>query len=167
MKTISEVRKEGIQALTNTLGPVDMARFIQSFETGSGDYTKERHEWLPDNLDEVKSDLIERQKKRKDKETSLNIRPKKEIRLSEEDPMSAKTLHQIQQEGLDVLVEKLGPDDAIRFFQIYETGSGDWTKDRKKILDNDPDKIIKSIMERRKKSRLRKEYSLFFLSSLS
>jgi hypothetical protein len=65
--------------------------------------------------------------------------------------MSAKTLHQIQQEGLDVLVEKLGPDDTIRFLQIYETGSGDWTKDRKKYLENDPDKIIKSIMERRKK----------------
>ena len=66
--------------------------------------------------------------------------------------MSAKTLHQIQQEGLDILVEKLGPDDAIRFLQIYETGSGDWTKDRKKILENNPDKIIKSIMERRKKT---------------
>ena len=67
MKTISEVRREGIQALTKTLGPVDMARFIQSFETGSGDYTKERHEWLPDTIDEVKTDLLERQKKRKAK----------------------------------------------------------------------------------------------------
>ena len=67
MKTISEVRKEGIQALTKTLGPVDMARFIQSFETGSGDYTKERLEWLPDNLDDVKPGLLERQKKRKAK----------------------------------------------------------------------------------------------------
>lgn len=65
--------------------------------------------------------------------------------------MSVKTLHQIQQEGLDVLVDKLGPDDAIRFLQIYESGSGDWTKDRKKYLDKDPDKIIKHIMERRKK----------------
>ncbi|MDD1687268.1 hypothetical protein [Methanoregula sp.] len=65
--------------------------------------------------------------------------------------MSARTLHQIQQEGLDVLVEKLGPDDAIRFLHIYEPGSGDWTQDRKKILKNDPDKIIKSIMARRKK----------------
>lgn len=65
--------------------------------------------------------------------------------------MSAKTLHPIQQEGLDVLVEKLGLDDAIRVLQIYETGSGDWTKDRKKILEKDPDKIIKSIIERRKK----------------
>jgi hypothetical protein len=67
MKTISEVRREGIQALTKTLGAVDMARFIQSFETGSGDYTKERHEWLPENLDDVKTDLLERQKKRKAK----------------------------------------------------------------------------------------------------
>ena len=66
--------------------------------------------------------------------------------------MSAKTLHQVQQEGLDVLVEKLGPDDAIRFPRIYETGSGDWTKDRKKILEKDPDKILKSIIERRKKT---------------
>ena len=64
--------------------------------------------------------------------------------------MSVKTLHQIQQEGLDLLVEKLGPYDAIRFLQIYEPGSGDWTKDRKKYLENDPDKIIKRIMERRK-----------------
>ena len=65
MKTISEIRKEGIHALTKTLGPVDMARFIQSYETGSGDYTKERHEWLPDNLADVKGSLLERQKKRK------------------------------------------------------------------------------------------------------
>ena len=65
--------------------------------------------------------------------------------------MSGKTLHQVQQEGLEVLMENLGPDDAIRVLQIYESGSGDWTKDRKKILEKDPDKIIKSIMERRKK----------------
>ena len=75
--------------------------------------------------------------------------------------MSARTLHQIQQEGLDVLVEKLGPDDAIRFLQIYETGSGDWTKDRKKILENDPDKIIKSIMARRKKVPAHEHTSCF------
>jgi hypothetical protein len=42
-----------------------MARFIQSYETGTGDYTKERHEWLPDDLDTVKGRLLERQKIRK------------------------------------------------------------------------------------------------------
>ena len=66
--------------------------------------------------------------------------------------MSVKTLHQIQQEGLDLLVDRLGPADAIRFLSIYETGSGDWTADRKKYLETDPDTIIKNIMERRKKS---------------
>ena len=77
--------------------------------------------------------------------------------------MSAKILHQVQQEGLDVLVEKLGPDDAIRFLQIYETGNGDWTKDRKKILEKDPDKIIKEVSwTKGKKFRLR-EFLYFFL----
>jgi hypothetical protein len=65
--------------------------------------------------------------------------------------MSTRTLHQIQKEGLEVLVERLGPDDTIRFLQIYETGSGDWTEDRKKLLTKDPEKIIKSIMAKRKK----------------
>jgi hypothetical protein len=41
--------------------------------------------------------------------------------------------------------------DNMEFSDIQQ---GDWTKDRKKILENDPDKIIKSIMARRKKSRL-------------
>lgn len=62
--------------------------------------------------------------------------------------MSVKTLQQIQQEGCDILVEKPGPDDAIRFLQIDEPGSGDWTKDRKKYLEKDPDKILKRIKER-------------------
>ena len=65
--------------------------------------------------------------------------------------MSVKTLHQIQQEGLLVLVEKLGADDAIRFLQIDEPGCGDWTTDRKRYLENDPDNILNHIMERRKK----------------
>ena len=64
--------------------------------------------------------------------------------------MTTKTLHQIQQEGLEVLIEKPGPADAIRFLRIYDTGSGDWTKDRKKYLEKDPDKLIRSILERRK-----------------
>ena len=31
--------------------------------TGTGDYTKERREWLPKNLSEVKEGLLEKQKK--------------------------------------------------------------------------------------------------------
>lgn len=65
--------------------------------------------------------------------------------------MSGKTLLQIQQEGLEVLVDKLGPADAIRFLQIYDMGSGNWTKEREELLEKDPTIIIKNIMERRKK----------------
>jgi len=35
--------------------------------------------------------------------------------------------------------------------QISDTGSGDWTKDRKKYLEQDPETLIKNIIEHRKK----------------
>lgn len=44
----SSIRKLGLKALAESLGPVGMARFIQQYETGSGDYTKERVKWLKD-----------------------------------------------------------------------------------------------------------------------
>ena len=46
--TFEEIRRRGIEALTRELGPVGMARFLQQFESGQGDYTQERHSWLPD-----------------------------------------------------------------------------------------------------------------------
>ncbi len=40
-----------------------MNRFLQQFETGSGDYTKERHQWLEKlSFDEVIQSIKERQK---------------------------------------------------------------------------------------------------------
>ncbi len=44
--TLEEVRIAGLKALSRELGPVGMVRFLQQFETGSGDYTAERHQWL-------------------------------------------------------------------------------------------------------------------------
>jgi hypothetical protein len=44
--TPDQLRKEGFKALERHLGPDGMIRFLQQFETGSGDYTKERHQWL-------------------------------------------------------------------------------------------------------------------------
>jgi hypothetical protein len=41
-RTFKEVRRDGIAALLETLGPVDTIRFIQRFDLGSGDYTAER-----------------------------------------------------------------------------------------------------------------------------
>lgn len=38
----------GIEALAKALGPVGMVRFLQQYEGGIGNYTKERQEWLKD-----------------------------------------------------------------------------------------------------------------------
>ncbi|MDR1637061.1 MAG: hypothetical protein LBR93_06960 [Treponema sp.] len=38
-----EIRKAGLQALREALGPVGMVRFIQQYENGYGDYTKEKY----------------------------------------------------------------------------------------------------------------------------
>jgi len=44
--TPEEIRKQGIKALERHLGPDGMIRFLQQFDRGTGDYTKERHTWL-------------------------------------------------------------------------------------------------------------------------
>jgi len=42
------IRKAGLEAVAKKLGPLGMVRFLQQFETGRGDYTKERDQWLKD-----------------------------------------------------------------------------------------------------------------------
>ena len=48
-----EVRRLGLEALREALGPVGMVRFIQQFETGIGDYTKEKYNQDDLSLDEI------------------------------------------------------------------------------------------------------------------
>ena len=42
------IRKAGLEAVAKKLGPLGMVRFLQQFETGLGDYTRERTQWLKD-----------------------------------------------------------------------------------------------------------------------
>jgi len=44
--TLEALRRAGLEALTRALGPVGMARFLQQFEIGGGNYSIERHQWL-------------------------------------------------------------------------------------------------------------------------
>ncbi len=39
-----QIRQTGIEVLNRELGPVAMIRFLQQYEKGYGDYSKERHE---------------------------------------------------------------------------------------------------------------------------
>ncbi len=55
-----DIRKKGLEALYKKLGPLGMARFLQQYETGEGDYTRERSAWLShysakDILQEIKA----------------------------------------------------------------------------------------------------------------
>ena len=42
----SNLRRKGLQALHKSLGPVGMVRFLQQFEEGTGDYTRDRKQLL-------------------------------------------------------------------------------------------------------------------------
>ena len=57
VKTLNEIRKMGIDALATALGPIGMVKFIQSFDLGKGDYTKERFQWLDQDMDEIINEI--------------------------------------------------------------------------------------------------------------
>lgn len=42
--SLYQIRMEGWKALTERLGPSGAMRFMMQYDTGYGDYTKERHE---------------------------------------------------------------------------------------------------------------------------
>jgi len=44
--SLNQIKETGLRALSKTLGPVGMVRFLQQFENSGGDYTKDRSKWL-------------------------------------------------------------------------------------------------------------------------
>jgi hypothetical protein len=44
--TPDEIQRRGLEALRERLGRAGMIRFLQQFESGSGDYARERHAWV-------------------------------------------------------------------------------------------------------------------------
>jgi hypothetical protein len=60
--TLAELRRVGLDALVKALGPVGMARFLQQFDPGHGDYTAQRYAILGNpTLDEL-MDEVERRR---------------------------------------------------------------------------------------------------------
>ena len=55
--SLEELRQRGIGALAKELGPVGMARFLQQFEMGSGDYSIDRDQWLSDDVSTIMDDI--------------------------------------------------------------------------------------------------------------
>ncbi len=58
--SLNQIKKIGIDVLANTLGPIDMIRFLQQFDMGKGDYTKERKLWLNNiNIEDIMKGIEE------------------------------------------------------------------------------------------------------------
>ena len=50
---LSEITREAVGVLVRELGVARTLRFLGQYRKGTGDYTADRHEWLPDlTLDE-------------------------------------------------------------------------------------------------------------------
>lgn len=53
-----ELNQKGFEALIAALGYVDAVRFIKQFDSGTGNYTRDRHQWLdPLSLDDIWAEL--------------------------------------------------------------------------------------------------------------
>lgn len=59
--TAHDLRREGLQALFDRLGPAGAIRFLQESDPGRGDYTQERQAWLKDlSVDDVAQSIADR-----------------------------------------------------------------------------------------------------------
>jgi hypothetical protein len=61
--TPAQLRERGYAALLRELGPVDFIRFMQQFEPGSGDYTRDRKQWLSQLTPDEINRLIDQQRR--------------------------------------------------------------------------------------------------------
>jgi len=72
--TQAEIRRLGIEALTKALGPAGMARFMQQFEIGSGDYTRDREQILGNpTIDEIFERIEENRQQQEKGEQQTNF----------------------------------------------------------------------------------------------
>jgi len=60
--SLDQIRREGLKALERHLGPDGLIRFLQQFDTGCGDYTKERHKWLKETSVDTLAEKIVKQR---------------------------------------------------------------------------------------------------------
>ena len=64
--TLDQIRRKGLAALHRELGKAGMIRFLQQFETGTGDYSSERHTWVDQtSLDDIRAAATSKRTKMK------------------------------------------------------------------------------------------------------
>ncbi len=63
IRSIVELHRIGYQTLVLALGPVDAARYVQRSDTGIGNYTEERKEFLSNDMPKVVSEILRNKQK--------------------------------------------------------------------------------------------------------
>ena len=62
-RTIAEISRRATHILYREMGVVDTIRFLNQFSLGSGDYTRDRENWLKElSLEEMISEIKSRNK---------------------------------------------------------------------------------------------------------
>jgi hypothetical protein len=69
-RTLEEIRRDGLEALRSRLGRAGMVRFLQQFEHGSGDYVKDRQEWVDQTSMADLREMAQNGRKRRRRKTS-------------------------------------------------------------------------------------------------
>jgi|GEM_PF-208330 len=142
-----DITRLGIDTLALALGPAGMARFMQQFTIGSGDYTRDRDKILGNPT--VEEIVAEIKKRRESQVQSPDTLPKftsmKMIDVTKFTPV------QIRQLGVEALTKVLGHTGMARFMQQLEMGAEDDSQDRDKILGNlNIEEIVAEIKEMRR-----------------
>ena len=63
------------------------------------------------------------------------------------------TLEEIRLTGLEALAQALGPVGLVRFLQQFETGRGDYTAQREKLLGRKSVKELSAELEKLRKEK--------------
>jgi len=65
IRPLSELNRQATELLVREMGIADALRFLSQFSSGSGDYTKERDQWLDDlTLQQITSEIKAKRKER-------------------------------------------------------------------------------------------------------
>ena len=65
IRPLSDLNRQATELLVREMGITDALRFLSQFSSGSGDYTKERDQWLDDlSLQQIVSEIKAKRKER-------------------------------------------------------------------------------------------------------
>ncbi len=124
--TLEQIITLVIDALAESLGPAGMGRFMEQFEKGSGDYTRDRDKFLGNStLEEIFAQI---QQRRQQQTENANRTPFRKNLTQFKNAIDVRqlTLSQIRELGIEVLTLALGRSGMERFLQKLEMDNGDY-----------------------------------------